>query len=293
MKNIIGFSLLCLLLSGIFQEVKAQSFRSKNRDPFRNSQGFIGLWGGANFSDVRVLQSFTDFSNIDLSNTDLVQDQKSYGTWTQQAGYQLGLSAAFSFNKLITVVTSPAYKKINYRYNSLFGWMDPENPDNALNYDYGHEHRLYYVSLPLMIRISPAGKRFRPYLQAGAFYDRLLNARKLVSTTGTDRASGAVVDFDLSEQSTGITELLIRSHAGLLAGAGFCYNTGTMLLFLDAQYRMGLHNITHVQNRYSGSRDLYGFGNVLDDISIRNIELSFGCYFPLKFLTKDFSPVIL
>ncbi|MFP4095299.1 MAG: outer membrane beta-barrel protein [Cyclobacteriaceae bacterium] len=294
MKQTFFVTLLSLILLCLTGSVEAQSFKRKNaRDPFRSSQGFIGLWGGTNFSNAKVEKSYTDFASIEAIEDDLLLDQKEYGSFSSHTGFQLGLSAAFSFNKLFTIACSPSYKKIVYQYESNFSWSDPENPANTLAYTYGHEQDLFYVSLPLLVRYSPAGKKVRPYLQVGAYYDRLLNARKSVSTSGTDQASGGKVNFELSTQSTDISHLYIRSHAGLLGGAGVNYNMGTLLLFVDAQYRHPFHQITNVRNRYSGSRDLLGFGNVLDDVTLRNVEVSFGCYFPLKFLTKDFSPVIL
>ncbi len=285
---------LCLLLTLVAELCLAQSFRNKKKgDPFRSTQAFIGIFGGANFSSPLIVNSYSDFSSIDTQNIELVDDEKLYGDMLQNSGAQFGLSGVFAFNRFISVAFSPAYLSLQYSYQSQFIWEDTQSPENYLAYTYGHQQWLHYASFPLMLRYSPAGKKFRPYVQAGLHYDRLLNAQKIVTTEGLDRASGGDVSFETSPQSSDISHLYIKSHFGLMAGAGFTYNLGTLLLFLDGQYRHGMHTVSNAQTRYSGSRDIPGFGNVLDDVSLRNLQVSVGCYFPLKFLTKDFSPVIL
>ncbi len=205
----------------------------------------------------------------------------------------MGLSAAFSINKYLTVVLSPSYKTLNYQYQSQFSWQDEENSLNYLEHTYHHEKVLHYISLPLLFRFSPMGRRLKPYVQFGGYYDRLLDAQKHITTEGIDQASGGQVNFKENPQSTDISHLFIRSHAGLLGGGGASYNLGTIIFYVDGQYRYGMHNIVNAKERFSGSRNITGFGNVQDDLSIKNIEISLGCYFPLKFLTKDFKPVIL
>ncbi|WPP50588.1 outer membrane beta-barrel protein [Catalinimonas niigatensis] len=259
---------------------------------FSSTQGFIGIWSGVNFSTPKISHSYSDFVLI-APEADILSDSKQYEGITTNLGSQMGLSAAFSFSKYLTIAFSPSYKTINYQYQSQFSWQDGENSNNYLELMYQHKQNLHYVSLPLLIRFSPAGKRFRPYLQAGGYYDRLLDAQKIVTTEGIDQASGGQVNFKEASQSTDISHLYIKSHTGILGGAGASYNLGTIIFYIDGQYRYGLHNIVSAKERFSGSRNIYGFGNVLDDLSIRNIEFSLGCYFPLKFLTKDFKPVIL
>jgi len=230
---------------------------------------------------------------ISSSGAESFDDQKEYGSLIDNTGAQFGISAAFTSKIGISLAVSPAYQINQYTYQSQFVWQDTENEANYLEFNHEHSQRLHYLSLPLLIRYTPLRKKFRPFVQIGLHYDRLLNAQKNVNTKGLDRASGSEVDFAFSTQSSDVSHLFIKSHFGLLAGGGFTYNLGTFILFFDGQYRYGMHTVTNAKNRFSGSRDIPGFGNVLDDVSLRNLQLSFGCYFPLKFLTKDFSPVIL
>ena len=288
----ITLSFFLILAFGHFSQ--SQSFRSqKPGDPFRNTQAFIGLFGGTNFSQPIIASSYSDFSSIEGQANSLINDEKTYEGLTQNRGSHFGLSGVFSFNRFFSASLSPTYYSISYSYQSQYIWEEVENPQNYVFYDFKHQQQFRYLSLPFSIRYSPVGKRVRPYLQVGVHYDRLLDAQKSVTTTGLDRASGGEVNFSRSPQTTDTDHLYIKSHFGLMAGAGITYNLGTIAFFLDGQYRYGMHTITNAQTRYSGARDIPGFGNVMDDVSIRNLQVNLGCYFPLKFLTKEFEPVIL
>lgn len=286
-------SLLLILLIALPVILQAQSLKGrKSGDPFRNTQAFVGLWAGSNFSSVHVLEHYSEFVSLEI-NENVLQDEKEYSALVDNPAFQMGLSMAFSFNKSLTVAFNPGFRQLSYSYRSEFVWNDPENPLNYLENKYTHQQDLFYLSLPLLVRYSPLHKKFSPYLQAGAFYDRMLNAKKSVRTDGLDLASGGQITFSNVAQSSDISPLFVKTHVGITAGAGFTYNLGTVMLFMDGQYRYGLHNVSSAARRYSASRDLPGFGNVMDDLTLQNIEISLGCYFPLKFLTKDFSPVIL
>lgn len=284
----------CLLICLFSSEIQAQLIKKNApRDAFRSSQAYIGLFAGPNFSNPGIDAVYSDFSMINAAGPDLLQDQKSYEPMSQNSGVQLGISGVFTLSNGISVAFSPAYQVTQYSYQSQFVWEDVENQANYLEFNFDHQQRLHYMSLPLLIRYAPLKAKLQPYIQIGAHYDRLLNAQKNVSTQGLDRASGGEVEFNYNPQSSEIGHLYINSHFGLIAGAGITYNLGTLIFSLDGQYRFGMHSITNGSTRFSGSRDLPGFGNVMDDISIRNVQITLGCYFPLKFLTKDFSPVIL
>lgn len=286
--------LLFLLIAIFTNQGIAQGLkRNKLNDPFKSTQGFVGLFGGTSFSKPTMSQMHSDFNLIDPHNNDIISDAKEYGLRVENISSHFGISGSFSFGRNISVAISPAYKGLTFIYQSDFEWQSDEVETNSLSIEYTHLQRLHYISIPLMLRFSPIGRKLKPYFQLGVHYDRLINAQKLVSSSGIDQASGGQVSFSTDEQSNDISDLFIKSHLGLLGGLGITYNLGTILIFAESQYRYGMHNITDTKNRFSASRNLPGFGNVLDDISIQNLELSLGIYFPLKFLTKDFSPVIL
>ena len=133
----------------------------------------------------------------------------------------------------------------------------------------------------------------KPYLLGGFYYGYLLHASKEVKESGLDQASGGSVTFEEPTQATFISSLYIKSNMGYSYGGGIAYRAGTLTLTLDIIRKTGLNNISSAKNRYTETRKLPGFGNVQDDLKLNNLEISLSMLFPLKFLTKDFKPVVL
>ena len=79
----------------------------------------------------------------------------------------------------------------------------------------------------------------------------------------------------------------LTSSAGVLGGAGVHYDPDNIRLTFDILYRYGLHNVVNRKNRFSENR-LVGVGDVLDDLSLRNISINLGVLFPLRFLSTTF-----
>jgi hypothetical protein len=138
-----------------------------------------------------------------------------------------------------------------------------------------------------------ASSKIKPYLLGGVYYGLLLSAHKQVMESGIDKASGGTVSFQEPSYTTFIMPLYINSHLGYLYGGGFAYRAGTLTLTLDVLHKKSFNQITDTKNRYTQTRQLIGFGNVQDDLKLSNLEFSLSLLFPLKFLTKDFKPVVL
>jgi hypothetical protein len=56
---------------------------------------------------------------------------------------------------------------------------------------------------------------------------------------------------------------------------------------LDATYRQSLSNIANPQNRFSNDR-LSGIGDAQDDLNLKNIMVSAGVLFPMRYLSSSF-----
>jgi hypothetical protein len=78
-----------------------------------------------------------------------------------------------------------------------------------------------------------------------------------------------------------------------MGGGGVAFNFGGIMLTVNANYKKGFNNIVNTKERFQETRQLFGFGNVLDDVKLDSFEFSLSCMFPLKFLTKSFEPIIL
>jgi len=151
---------------------------------------------------------------------------------------------------------------------------------------YHQDTRLDYIELPLFIKYDILKKKFRPFVQIGFYYAMLNGATKHLVVDGTDNASGTSRNFTLQDDIVGAKDLFITSSIGMAYGLGFSYKVGNVRLILDATFRKGLNNISNVNNRYSANT-LTGAGDVSDDVTVDNLAFSFGCLFPMKFLTSS------
>ncbi|MBC7451180.1 MAG: PorT family protein, partial [Cytophagales bacterium] len=196
----------------------------------------------------------------------------------------VGLEFAFFF-KGFTLSFQPNYRRECYSYSNEYQWTDTSDASNFLQLTFNQEVRLDYIELPLFVKYDILHGGLRPFVQAGFYYGILNSATKHLVVTGTDNASGNSRNFTQQDDVIGATDLFIKSSIGAAFGAGCSYKLGNVRLVLDATYRIGLNNITNVQNRYT-SNSLAGAGDVSDDLKLNNITFSFGILFPMKFLTS-------
>ncbi len=278
-------SLFGLLL--LPNKVDAQVHRKKSKHvsgtpdkDFEKTQFYIGIRGGINLTKAKVTQSYTSF--ISTSNPD-EHYEKSYKDFYKPGG-TFGLEFAFSYQKF-TASFQPNYRREIYSYSNTYNWQDTSNASNYLQLTYNQITRLDYIELPLFIRYDILDGGLRPFVQVGFYYGILNNASKQLDVEGTDNASGTARNFSQSTSTIGADDLFIKSSIGMAFGAGCSYKVGNVRLILDATYRKGFNNVSNVANRYS-SNPLTGSGDVSDDLKLNNITFSFGCLFPMKFLTS-------
>ena len=279
--------LLCLFcLIGSYQ-AQGQVHRKKQAhasgsptNDFEKTQFYIGIRGGINLTKANVMQSYSSFASPTDPNETY---EKTYKDYAKPAG-TFGLEFSFSFQKF-TASFQPNYRREVYSYSNSYEWKDANNAANYLQLTYKQETHLDYIELPLFIRYDILSGTWRPFLQVGFYYAILNGATKQLEIEGVDNSGGTSRKF--SEQPTiiGADNLFINSSIGAAFGIGTSYKLGNVRLILDATYRMGLNNISNVQNRYSAN-SLSGAGDVTDDIKLNNITFSLGCLFPMKFLTS-------
>lgn len=286
------FSLLCLLLVAgmIFgQSSKKRSPQSFNSRPqsipggdFLDKQWWLGLKAGVNVSDVAVEKRYSAFSpgNYPASLTD--KDYASYNA----TGTQVTLEVTFYY-KGFSFSVQPAYRHSIFTYSNDYEWSDTQNATNRLELTYENEQKVDHAEIPLIFKYDIIGNRLRPYVQAGVYYSFLINAAKSVEVSGNDYASGGINQFTNDPVSIGAKDLFADNHWGLLGGVGANYNLGNVRLNLDFQYRASMSLINSTENRF-GSDRLSGIGEAMDDIKLKNIAISIGCLFPMRFLASGF-----
>ncbi len=294
--------LLCaamLFANGVFAQKKQRSRaqkapsameKAKNMDSFFRSQFWIGMKGGANYTKALPTNRHAVFVSTapvaaegsDPATAAAPLYEKQYVAFElREPSTQIGLMATYNFKTHFSVSFQPTYTNMNFAYKTAYKWAGQDN--NNLELNQTHRFSMGYVELPLLLRFDPLRKRLRPYLQAGAFYGRLLKADKSVDITSLDNASGAQNPIENTAPIIGAQRLFIPSHWGWVAGGGVNYDFGNVRLGLDAQYKYGMNNVTDVKNRYTDNR-MTGMGDVMDDMKLRNLAISFTVLMPMKFL---------
>ena len=255
----------------------------------KGTQWYIGLITEMNHTRATVLAPYSEFSLIDAAAT----TDKDYRGAGMRAGYGAGISSTLAFTTYIQLSVSAKYNSSTYAYQQEYTWIDPENPSNQLELNDEHTQSLSYLELPISVRYAFPISRFKPFVQAGVLYGRLVEAHKKLVSKSTDYASGQAVQAVRTHQTADVNASYIKSRAGYTLGGGIIYNFGGLMLIVDANYRRGFNNITSAKNRYSATRHLTGMGHVPDDIKLNALSYSVSFLFPLKFITnKDFKPVI-
>lgn len=272
----IRFASFVLLLVCTFSlHVYAQ--RYNNKDPFFDSQWWIGLKAGGNLSRFALLQAQGVYT---LLTPDLqVSYQKDYDSF-RHLGSQIGLTFAFNHASGLSVGLEPGLLSMQMSYRTQYAW---QADNQALFVQYTHRVQLQYLETPLLLRYTPLYTTLRPTLLAGVFYGYLLQAIKYAQVESLDTASGSTNSVQNDTPVMGARELFIRSNWGFATGLAISYDIGNLRLALQAIYKHGMNNITHAGNRYTDNR-LIGQGEAFDDLRTKNIEISFSCLFPMKFL---------
>ena len=250
---------------------------------FLSQQWYMGLIIGVNVTDPIPETRYSTFSPIDKDAEALHKQYESYN----KLGIQAGLDFTYNY-RILSVSLQPNFRRQSFTYNNQYEWVDDNDSNNTLELNYSQEHKLDYIEVPLIVKISFLQGNIKPYIGIGGYYGWLVSANKSITVDGVDKASGSSYPFNKESLSVGATNLFMNYNAGIVGGIGVSYDPGNIRLSLDIQYRYGLTNITNTANRYTDNR-LAGMGDALDDLTLNNIAVNIGILFPLRFLSNEFS----
>ncbi len=270
-----------LSLSTVFAQKRGYSSNSK--DPFLNSQWYLGFFAGINLASAKSITSYTGYAPLNYEEASV---QKVYNKFILPGG-QGGLVFMFYTNG-ITIGLKPGIHSYSIEYSTNMNWQDSANPNNSLQINYNHTTHFNYIELPLSVQYDLLREKIRPYIGLGGYYGILLDASRTIERSGTDSASGSAGKFSNQPKNIGVKDLYISSSVGIMAFIGASYDPGNIRITLDIGYKMGLNNITNTENRFLNN-ELSAIGEALDDIQLNNLYLSLGFVFPLKFISKNYS----
>lgn len=292
MKRIIIFCLLMVIL-GATTEICAQNDRRKGKyqqrpdqtSDFLKTQWWLGFYGGTNLVSPQPGQRYTGMVAL---NYDDALNEKLYDEYTLPGG-QSGISITF-YHRGFSFVFSPNYRVERFAYSNTHTWESDENLSNSLTLTYEQENRLQFIELPVYIKYDLMTGRLRPFIQAGVYYRRLINAEKTVMTSGVDYASGGSGPFESEAVSVGTTSLFADHTTGIAGGVGCTYDIWNVRFSLDIIYQKGLNNIANTENRYS-ENPVTGIGDAMDDLQLNAVSINVGCVFPLRFISKNLKAI--
>lgn len=249
---------------------------------FLEKQWWLGFKAGFNLAEAVPESRYHVVAPVNYPS-DVIE--KQYDNFVAP-GFQATFEVAFSFREW-SISAQPTYRTAHFVYTNHYRWSQGKDARYSLELDYEQRNQLGYLDFPLVARYEFPLSGIRPYLMAGIYASRLIDADKEVTVRGVDHASGGENRFEQEPIMVGARDLFAKNHWGLVGGAGIFYNLGNIRLNLDVAYRQGMSNIASTSNRFKNDR-LTGVGDAMDDARLHSIAISLGCLFPLRFLQSGF-----
>lgn len=257
--------------SGMFNPGNPQS-------DFLRTQYWLGFKSGAGVTKAHVQNSFSSYNNVNADTEDPEKEYKNYKGITSHAGLELTYyHKGFYFSLL------PEFRRHSFTFDYSLIWESSSDENRNITEEISQTQRLDYVTLPFLIKYDLTHGTVKPFLQAGAFFGKLVGANYEIKKETVDNASGAAGAVRTSEIALHNKDSYLKSLAGYILGIGLNADVAKVRIVFDLQYRTSFHNITNVKNRYSDDR-LASFGDVPDDIKLTNISANIGILFPLRYV---------
>jgi hypothetical protein len=245
---------------------------------FSNIEFLVGIKGGINFTTPLILNRYSVFENTsDNASTQF----KTYGKWFKNIGNQFGILLIARFGETNYLMLQPALTTHVIKYTGLYEWQNASNPNESSNLTYMHKQSLKYLEIPIIYRKEMGQQTLRPYLQGGAFYGLLQNATQNVDIAETMTIGQTTNEISGGNRSGSSTSQFIRTHIGVMAGAGLAYHFNSVIVCLDGLYKLGLNNITNEKNRYTNQPIVGDTFDVPDDISLNALMVSVNIIFKI------------
>lgn len=238
----------------------------------------LGLRGGINFAQPQVLTHYTLFANTSSGD---VPASKSYTTLFRNLGSQFGIIAMLQLTDRTYITLQPSITTHNFTYSTSYTWINPKDVSQTTSLAYKHENSLKYTEFPLLLRQDLTGTRMRPYVQVGGFYSLLQGGMQTTVLSENNSIGQVSTQIPEGTRSGSVSDQYIRSHLGLIAGAGVSYKLEFAMIGLDLQYKRGMHNITNTSNRYNNQSLQGDTFDVPDDISLHALMISVNVIFSL------------
>lgn len=277
---IVFLLLICSVFDSLAQRRKKPSAPASRAEEFLNTQWWLGIRSGLNYSQITLIKSYSGLNPINYSNESL---EKEYEDFVNPA-FHIGLDVTF-YHKGFSIMSFPTFFRNNINYSSELSWSG-ETERDQYETSYNVQQSITFLELPIAIKYDIIGNEIRPFVMAGAFYSIAFDANKEVQIFETDYASGQPVEFERANIKLNNKEE-IENNWGVLGGLGVSFDFWNIRSIIDVQYRHSFHSIVNSETRFD-ENTFSSFGEVQDDYSLQNYSASLSFVFPLRYIDSQF-----
>jgi hypothetical protein len=271
---------VCLLLNSI---AEAQTFKKKPKnvgEDFLKTQWWLGIRGGANFTNVTPINRFSGFNPINYDEEALEKTYKSF----ENPGFHVGMDVTF-YHAGFSISTFPSFFINNLAYESERVWVGDSEFDRYET-NYAVDQSITYIDIPVAVKYDILQNKVRPFVMAGAFYSFRFAANKEVNIRETDYASGSPQSYDRATINLNNPEEF-KNNWGVLGGVGVSFDFWNIRTIIDFQYRHSFNSVVNASERFKET-EFSAFGELQDDYSLQNYSGSISFVFPLRYIDSQF-----
>jgi hypothetical protein len=212
----------------------------------------IGFLGGINQAQISTIKPY-GVSNLSDGS----------GEYVPNTGVQFGLSSDILIYKALQFNLSALYVQTKYVFNNtLFGFSEQTFQETQ-----------NWIQIPGLLKYTIGKRKLRPYLQAGAGADFLLNANAAVSRKNINTGSNEAIGPDIR-----VGESRNNMVFAAIGGGGLRYKVGYGYMVLDVRYNYGLNNLVKPESRYENADLVYRYGYLDNDRVMNTINVSIGYF---------------
>ncbi len=238
----------------------------------------LGIKGGVNFSLIVPYERFTVFSGQAPESY-----EKDYEAFSKNMGMQMGFILMYDITQIIKISLQPSMNDYVYKYNNTYEWAGK----TTLKYESKFAHSLRFFELPLIVGIYTTYPTWQPYMQAGIYYGKIIDAHSKIKTIETSNNLGSS-DKELEYETAAYTaDLYAKNHYGALVGGGISYITGNIRIGLEANYRLLISNLNTTETQYMNNQIVSSNYDVPDKFKFSNLEISLNLIVALSSQKQD------
>ncbi len=202
------------------------------------SQTKVGIRGGLNLANVSEdfggTESF-DFEGLPLQIT-LSQ--------TSRTTFNLGGFVEYWFSPMFALQINLLYNQKGFVIEGdLSETIIEQGIPISVTVNAEETIKLSYLSFPLLAKVAFGESNFKPYIVAGPELSFLLSADDYAEATSEAEAQGIQVGPYTVNQEEDISEFIESFEFALDFGAGLSYSFGTIDVFADFIYSLGITKI--------------------------------------------------